>query len=288
MRFLITLYLFNNLPEVPETLEIAMKFQLLNIDANAKTSKGQKLGFLTAILYLIPADGATLETLCQMATVAGCVAGCLNTAGRGGMSEGNKTFKTPSGTELPDNTVQRARLRRTMMFLNDRAEFMRLLVRELKAALIMAGKRGLKLVVRLNGTSDIRWEDIATDTYSNVFEQFAFEHPDVQFYDYTKLPNRRRALGIANYHLTFSYSHRQEFAKHVVKALEIYGNLVNYAVVFRGQYKGHMPDTFLGRDVVSGDESDLRFLDAPGVVVGLYAKGRAKRDTSGFTVPVTA
>jgi hypothetical protein len=54
----------------------------------------------------------------------------------------------------------------------------------------------------------------------------------------------------------------------------------NAAVVFQT-----LPDTFLGLQVINGDEHDLRHLDPKGVIVGLLPKGRkAKRDTSGFVV----
>ena len=36
--------------------------------------------------------------------------------------------------------------------------------------------------------------------------------------------------------------------------------------------------------VVNGDESDLRFLDPRNSIVGLKAKGKAKKDTTGFVV----
>jgi hypothetical protein len=47
-----------------------------------------------------------------------------------------------------------------------------------------------------------------------------------------------------------------------------------------------LPETYLGKPVINGDESDLRFLDAQGVIVGLVAKGKAKKDKSGFVVQV--
>ena len=45
--------------------------KLLNIDQNAKTVKGQKQGFLTAVMYLAPylASGVNV---CPMAELAGC------------------------------------------------------------------------------------------------------------------------------------------------------------------------------------------------------------------------
>lgn len=252
-----------------------MKFQLLNIDSNAKTVKGQAEGFMTAILYLTPADGSGVN-LCPMAFLAKCIAACLNTAGRGGMAAGNATFALPNGAIVPDNTVQRARLRRTLWFINDQPGFLAQLIREIQAFILKARRKGLIPCIRLNGTADIRWEDIPVEGYANIFEMFA----DVQFYDYTKIPNRRRALGIPNYHLTFSYSHHADFAPIVVKALQTYGAGVNYAVVFRKA----LPATFLGRPVVSGDDSDLRFGDDIGQVVGLVAKGRGKKDDEGFIV----
>lgn len=255
---------------------------LLNIDANAKTVKGQKRGYLTAVLYLTPSDVSGVQT-CPTSEVAGCAAGCLNTAGRGGMAPNRATFTAPNGETLPDNTVQRARLARTRLFNTDRSRFLGQLVAEINAARRKARKRRKTLAVRLNGTSDIRWENIPVTVdgvdYPHIFAAF----PTLQFYDYTKIPNRRVA-DIPNYHLTFSYSDRLEYAPIVVKALKHYGARVNFAAVFRGD----VPRYFLGRRVINGDESDLRFLDASNVTVALTAKGRAKKDTSGFVVKLAA
>lgn len=256
--------------------------QLLNIDANPKTIKGRRKGYVTAVLYLAPSDSSGTE-LCGMADLAGCKVGCLNTAGRGGMAAGNATFTAANGEALPDNAIQKARLRRTDFYLTDRAGFMARLVREIERAKRYARRKRKKLVVRLNGTSDIRWETVpclrAGKPHANLFAAFS----ELQFYDYTKLPNRK-VIGIPNYHLTFSYSHRDEFAPIVARAVRFYGSAVNFAAVFARA----LPAYFLGRDVVNGDESDLRFLDRRGVVVGLVAKGRARRDASGFVVPAVA
>lgn len=250
--------------------------QLLNIDANAKTVKGRKRGYMTAVLYLSPGNLSGVE-LCAMSTLAACRIGCLSTAGRGGIAANRATFTAPNGDSLPDNAIQRARLARTALFNTDREAFMAQLVREITAFVARAKRLGLVPVVRLNGTSDIRWEDIPVSGKPNVFALF----PRIRFYDYTKLPNRRRAIGIRNYHLTFSYSHVPAFAPIVANAVATYGASVNYAAVFAGA----LPPHFLGRAVVNGDDSDLRFLDKPGVVVGLTAKGAARRDTTGFVVP---
>jgi hypothetical protein len=251
--------------------------KLLNVDANAKTVKGQKRGYMTAVLYLSPGNLSGTE-LCAMSTLAGCRAACLSTAGRGGIAAGRATFTAPNGDTLPDNAIQHARLARTAMFNTDRNAFMAQLVREITAFVARAKRLGLVPVVRLNGTSDIRWEDIPVAGKPNVFALF----PRIRFYDYTKLPNRRRAIGVRNYRLTFSYSHEPMFAPIVARAVTTYGASVNYAAVFAGKT---LPAHFLGRDVINGDESDLRFLDKPGVVVGLIAKGKARSKPGSFVVP---
>jgi hypothetical protein len=259
-----------------------MKFQLLNVDTNAKTVKGQSKGYMTAVLYLLPAALSGVN-LCPLAEMAGCHVGCLNTAGRGGIAKDRATFTAPNGEEIPDNAVQRARLRRTMMFINDRDAFMTQLRREILAARDMAERRGLTLVVRLNGTSDIRWEDVPLNRdlpHARIFDKFS----GIQFYDYTKIPNRRRALKYRNYHLTFSYSHRPEFAPIVAQALQTYGDNVNFAGVFNGT----IPTYFMGRWTINGDDHDLRFTDTPNRFVALKAKGRAKKDQSGFTIRLSA
>ena len=56
---------------------------------------------------------------------------------------------------------------------------------------------------------------------------------------------------------------------------------VNVAVVFIGE---SLPTEWLGRPVIDGTTHDMRFLDPQGVIIGLLAKGRARRDGSGFTI----
>ena len=76
-------------------------------------------------------------------------------------------------------------------------------------------------------------------------------------------------------------SARQEFYKIWDKAQAFYGRGMNYAVVFKNKL---LPVGYEGYPVINGDSTDLRFLDPKGVVVGLYAKGRAKKSDSGFAV----
>jgi len=220
---------------------------LLSFNSDAKTVKGQKLGFYTGILYLIPDD-----RLCPMAEKAGCREACLVSAGRGSF-----------------NNVKAGRLRKTNLFYSDPVAFVDTLAKEITLAKKRAHKRGETLVIRLNGTSDIPWEHKQGSNGLSLMDTF----PDVQFYDYTKLPTRKVP---ANYHLTVSYSGTN--AKYATKALSARHNV---AVVFRSR---DLPKTFGGRPVIDGDKSDLRFLDEYGVVVGLYAKGKAKRDNTGFVV----
>jgi len=232
---------------------------------NPKILKGQSKGYLTFILHLAPADLSGWNT-CASAT-PGCKMACLNTAGRGGIPNARPvTVQGRHGQITVSNVIQAARIRKTAQFFQDRPGFLAQLVKEIRAGIRYATKLGLTPVFRLNGTSDLRWESIPVEGAPNIMALF----PTVQFYDYTKLSNRK-ALP-TNYKLTFSLAENNE-----VQAFAALSNGLNVAAVFR-----KVPATFMGRTVIDGDESDLRFLDPVGVVVGLKAKGKAKRDTTGF------
>jgi hypothetical protein len=241
--------------------------KLLSV-GNPKTLKGMKEGYNTYILHLAPASLSGYNT-CPKAT-EGCKAACLNTAGRGGM------FKKGEST----NTIQKARIRKTKMFYENRNEFFNLLVKDINLAIKQSEKKGLIPVFRLNGTSDISFEkygftiayDGYTIDYANIFERF----PNVQFYDYTKVLGRK-VNTIKNYSLTFSAADGNDID--VMKAI---AQGYNIATVFGIKKTLPMPDYYNGLPVFNGDESDLRFLDPKGVVVGLYAKGKAKKDETGF------
>ena len=223
--------------------------KLLSV-GNPKLMKGEKKGYLSFVLHLSPADVSGYET-CPKRT-AGCTAACLNTAGRGGM------FK-PGGT----NTIQEARKRKTRMFFEQRDEFLAALEADIRKGIKQAEKKGMIPAFRLNGTSDIAWEKYG------IIQKF----PEVQFYDYTKMRNRK-VSGLTNYHLTFSKADGNDMDVRLAASAGM-----NVAVVF-----DKLPDSYIGRTVVDGDETDLRFLDPKGVVIGLKAKGRARKDTSGFVV----
>jgi len=231
---------------------------LIRAGGDAKTVKGNDSGYLTAIMYMTPYK--TLgANLCPMAETAGCLEGCLNTAGRGAM-----------------NSVQKGRARKATWFVQDRVGFMRQLHKDLTRFQNYCAKRDLKPAIRLNGTTDIRWENVWIEGKS-IMELF----PDIQFYDYTKIANRK-VSHIPNYKLTFSYSEASPvYVKQCNIAIE---RGMNIAVVFRS--KEGIPSTFAGLPVIDGDKTDLRFLDPTQCVVGLYAKGKAKHDKSGFVQEV--
>lgn len=223
--------------------------KLLTI-GNTKTTKGEAKGYLTFIMHLAPSTLSGYNT-CPMAS-AGCASACLNTAGRGRFT-----------------ATQEARIRKTRWFFEDRDSFMAQLVKDIQAAIRKANRENMTPVFRLNGTSDIRWETVAVEGFRNVMEMF----PSQTFYDYTKLTNRRDIP--ANYHLTFSRSEMNEID--ALRMLTEQG--MNVAVVF-----DTLPEKWAGVKVIDGTETDLRFLDEKCVIVGLVAKGKAKKDTSGFTI----
>jgi hypothetical protein len=227
-------------------------FKLLST-ANPKIQKGTKLGYLSFILHLAPSTLSGRNT-CPRAT-AGCIAACLNTAGRGGM------FKQGETT----NVIQKARIRKTNYFFADRDAFMQDLVEDIERAIRYAARKGLTPVFRLNGTSDLSWEKYTVaSTGQNIFEYFSF----VQFYDYTKVLGRKVAH-LANYHLTFSKADGND--RDVARAL---AQGMSVVAVYDEIPEG----------VPSADETDLRFLDPRGVMLGLKAKGRAKKDYTGFVI----
>jgi hypothetical protein len=157
--------------------------------------------------------------------------------------------------------IQQARIRKTRMFFEQRDEFMAQLEKDIRLGIKQAERLGLTPVFRLNGTSDLAWEKYG------IIEKF----PEVQFYDYTKVLGRK-VQHLPNYHLTFSAADGND--ADVKKAV---AQGMNVAMVF-----DRLPAEYLGRPVIDADEHDLRFLDAPRTVSGLKAKGRAKKDTTGF------
>jgi len=219
--------------------------------SNTKTAKNPIKSY---IMHLSPyKQNSYGKNVCGHASV-GCATACLNSAGRGAFSN-----------------VQNARIRKTDYFLSDTSAFLS----QLWGELITVNKKNAEVAVRLNGTSDIDFLGLlklklnadALNTLTNI-----------KFYDYTK--NLKRAIQYlgTDYHLTFSRSETNDLE--CIEYLRLGGNV---AVVF-----DTLPDTWNGFRVVSGDEDDLRYTDERGVVVGLVAKGKAKKDTTGFVINHTA
>ena len=230
---------------------------------NAKTVKSQKVGYLTLILHLMPSTAnARKIDLCPFASNA-CRALCLVNSGR------SEIFRT----------INKARLRKTEEFLSDREGFTLKLIQEIKHYQKVALRKGLKLAVRLNGTSDISWYKIKY-AWMNLFEIF----PKVQFYDYTKNPFIAYASEeIKNYDITFSWSGNNASNCH-----EFLGYGFNVAVPFAGLKRTEeVPKEYLRKEVIDGDKTDLRFLDKKGRIVGLRVKGsEQKKAESNFLVKV--
>lgn len=233
---------------------------------NAKTPKGESLGYLTGVLYLAPAEEAkitvngVLISMCINAS-KGCKISCLYTAGRASF----------------DPAIIKARIRRTRELFADRAAFLNRLRKDINALIRKAARETwvtptgeilpLKPAIRLNGTSDLYW----------LAKILAREFPNVQFYDYTKL-EKPWLRELANYHLTFSLS--EDNWDHAQQCL---ARGFNVAVPFDVRKGQPLPAMWRGFRVVDGDRHDLRFLDGhQSAVIGLRAKGEAKHDTLGF------
>ena len=217
---------------------------------NAKTTKGEALGYLTGILYLAPSNESGVMNTCPMATDA-CIAACLFTAGRGAF-----------------DAIRNGRIDKTLLLHGNRALFLDCLRWDIGMIIRRADKLGLIPCVRINGTSDLAW----------LAAMMSEEFRDVMFYDYTKLSKPELRVK-PNYWLTFSYS-----GSNLTESLRVLAQGVNVSVVFTTRKGEALPLTWNGFKVIDGDTHDLRFLDPKGVVVGLRAKGKARKQTSPFIV----
>ena len=223
---------------------------LSNGNTNAKTIKNE---LETYIMYLAPANTIGTANLCPFAS-EGCKKVCLYTAGMGVFTN-----------------VQEARIAKTKFWAEDRLGFYQQLTKELLAIQKKAQKQGKKIAVRLNGTSDVDHLDMLK-RYGGI-DWLTSNY--IIFYDYTKNPNIIRKYAGTNYKLTFSRSECND-----VEAMKVLKSGGNVAIVF----SDYLPEQYKGYKVINGDESDLRYYDPYNVVVGLKAKGKAKKDTSGFVI----
>lgn len=219
---------------------------------NTKTAKND---LETYILYMAPADQVEGFNLCPFAS-EGCKKSCLYSAGRGKFSN-----------------VQQSRINKSKFWGFDRANFYIQLGNELLNIHDKAIKKGIKIAIRLNGTSDIDHLYLL-ERYSGINFLDPF-YNNLLFYDYTKNPNHISRYKNTSYKITFSRSESNE-----AEAKQVLKNGGNIAVVFADE----LPEFYLGYPVINGDLTDLRYFDPSNVVVGLKAKGDAKKDQSGFVV----
>jgi hypothetical protein len=246
---------------------------------NAKAAKASGFGYLNAVHYMAPHDLGGVGNLCSHAS-AQCIALCLgHYSGQAGMV---------TNLETDTNAARESRKLKAQLFMRSRNDYMNRLARDIIKLDAQAARDGLRLCVRLNGSTDIVWERVSfqidartakalpPSDYAGRIMTLPQLFPAIQFVEYTKNPTR---LGKAprNLDLTLSYSGAN--ARACVDAL-LAGH--NVAMVFHGG----LPASFAGFPVIDGDKHDLRHLDAKGgFIVGLSPKGRkAKRDTSGFVV----
>jgi hypothetical protein len=236
-------------------------------EQNNKTIKGLKKGYRTLIIYMSPEKQNSYgKNLCPKAS-EGCKKACLFTAGRG---------------IFPRNI--KARTMKADYFIKDRASFMEQAVKEIKSAIkkeIRLKDKGKNLAIRMNGTSDIPFENIPLTfegkEYKNIMEIF----PDIQFYDYTKVYSRLLKELPKNYDLTFS---RSENENNHIECIQALGKGFRVASVFRIKEASQLPNIIDSFKVVDGDETDLTFLHPKGVILGLKAKGRAVKEKTGFVI----
>ena len=221
---------------------------------NSKTAKNS---IKTFILYLAPHNLNNKGlTLCKDAS-KGCIASCLYSAGRGKFSN-----------------VQSSRINKANYFVTDKKVFLTQLLKEIKKEIKKASDKDEKIAFRLNGTSDIDFLYLLNKNLDFDIELLNYDR--VYFYDYTKsIARAKRYKDFRNYTLTFSKSETND--KEVKEALNLG---INVAAVF----KDNLPQKYKGVKVIDGDKSDLEMLKHKKIILGLKAKGDAKKDTTGFVI----
>ena len=220
---------------------------------NAKTAKNN---LETFILYLAPhKQNAKGVNICPAAS-AGCVAACLYSAGRGKFSN-----------------VQSSRINKTNFYISNKSLFIKKLATEILREYTKAKKKGIKIAFRLNGTSDLDFVYLL-QKYANL--DISTLKDVATFYDYTKLIGKvKKYLDHPNYFVTFSRSEINESV--AIAVLNMGGNV---AAVF----SNNLPNFWRGFKVIDGDKSDLEMIYNTNVVLGLKAKGDARKDSSGFVI----
>ena len=233
---------------------------------SAKMMLSSENGTITYCLYLAPWNLSGYQ-VCPGGIH--CNKFCLNGSGR---NKGDIIYR---GVE--ESRINKGRIKRTRLFYEHKNLFMQLLIHEIKKTKRYAEKHNMGFSVRLNGTSDLSPEAFVYNG-KNILEWF----PTVQFYDYTKVPNRFKLVDkYKNYYLVFSYDgYNWESCEW---ALE---KGINVAVVFESQ--DMLPMKFNGYPVCDGNLWDMRYLDPSRHIVGLhYHRTAANYAKDGSYIPPT-
>ncbi len=257
-----------------------VKFRRLLSDDSHKAIMSRSFNYLNAINYMAPHNSSGFGgTLCSNAS-PGCVGLCL------GWFSGQAAMIKKELIETGVNKVRQSRINKALYFVSDNQAYLEEVAYHVHKAKIKADKLGFKLCIRLNGSTDIPYENLKIKKYNNktIYELFS----EIQFVDYTKifsrLTNKHKPK---NLHLTFSRSEINE--PECIKALNLGFNV---AIVFAERlpkfYKFKDDSIANIKKVYSGVDHDLRFLDPhsdQGNIIGLLPKGlKAKNDSSGFVV----
>lgn len=224
-------------------------------NAKLKKSESAAQDVISAGVSMAQHTLAGTKTVCPYAEKARCAPTCLATYGRYAMQNSSDSRKE-----------------KTRLFYEDRAAFFAILFDDLHKVAAKARRQKKSLYVRLNLLSDIRYEifDKNGGYVSRTKEQSIIEYfYDVEFFDYTKIPNRNTPK---NYSLYWSYSRVDGYRQFFDEAMEHYGRV---AVVF--QHDRDLPLTFNGYRVVDGDGTDFHFLQEKPVIIGLKAKGKLRK-----------
>jgi hypothetical protein len=230
-------------------------FKLLaSSKTNMKLKKGMHI-METYMLSLSPHKQNSFgKNLCAHAS-DGCIQSCIFTSGNGGRFA----------------SVNIGRRKKTDWFLSDTVGFLTQLYRELYMVNALAQLDKTGIGIRLNGFSDIDFPELFLNKLGvNILADFSH----LIFYDYTKDFKRACKYLNSEYYLTLSRSETNEDKCNMY--LSLGGNV---AVVF-----DKIPPTYMGYKTFIGDDNDLRFLDPQNVIVALSAKGKGRKDTSGFVV----
>ena len=229
------------------------------LSKGSTNSKTEKNSLETYILYLSPhTQNSKKINICPKAS-KGCAAACLFSAGRGKFSN-----------------VIASRTNKTEYYLTDKKVFINQLSKELIKIGAKAIKQNKKIAIRLNGTSDQDFISIIKK-YNNLDLLNDKQFKNLVFYDYTAILGKIKKYINTSYSLTLS--RKEDNENEILEALKLGGNV---AAVFRDE----LPTKYKGFTVVNGDTSDLEMIYNNNVILGLKAKGDAKKDRSGFVIDV--